>query len=72
MNVAELTITDLEEIKELFRSVFTAPPWNEDWSDGQQLDEYMRDLIEVRGFLLYGSEENVQRKSSFGYYCYVF
>jgi aminoglycoside 6'-N-acetyltransferase I len=62
MNVAELTITDLEEIKELFRSVFTAPPWNEDWSDGQQLDEYMRDLIEVRGSLLYGlfdSEQNL-------------
>ena len=29
------------EIKSLFREVFSAPPWNEDWSDDDQLDNYL-------------------------------
>ena len=44
----ELSLDDLEEIKALFRSVFTSPPWNEDWSDEEQLTNYLLDLMEVR------------------------
>lgn len=40
MTITEMTIANLNEIKELFKSVFTAPPWNEDWSDERQLDEF--------------------------------
>lgn len=58
MTITEMTIANLNEIKELFRSVFTAPPWNEDWSDERQLDEYLRDLIEVRGSLIFGLFED--------------
>ncbi len=49
-----LSLNDLEEIKRLFREVFMAPPWNDDWSDERQLDEYLRDLLEVRTPLCYG------------------
>ena len=57
MIIEEMTSQDLMEIKNLFRSVFSGPPWNEDWSDDQQLDEYLKDLIEVRGSLLFGLYE---------------
>ena len=58
MNIKELSINDLPEIKELFRAVFTGPPWNEDWSDDNQLDEYMKDLTEVRNSLIFGLYED--------------
>ena len=60
MIIREIAPQDLEEIKKLFRSVFSSPPWNEDWSDEQQLDEYLKDLIEVRGSLLFGLYEEEQ------------
>ena len=53
MIIRELDQSYFEKLKELFRSVFSAPPWNEDWSD-EQLDSYMRELIEVRGSIIYG------------------
>ncbi|MBQ7507529.1 MAG: GNAT family N-acetyltransferase [Lachnospiraceae bacterium] len=60
MNIQEIFESDLEEIKDLFRSVFTGPPWNEEWSDEEQLNEYLKDLIEVRGSLLFGLYEEEQ------------
>jgi len=45
------------EIMSLFKEVFSAPPWNEDWSDDDQLDNYLKDLTEVRNPLLYGLYE---------------
>ena len=60
MIIKEIFLSDLEEIKKLFRSVFSGPPWNEDWCDEEQLDEYMKDLIEVRGSLLFGLYEENQ------------
>lgn len=45
------------EIRSLFKEVFSAPPWNEDWSDDDQLDNYLKDLTEVRNPLLYGLYE---------------
>ncbi len=53
MRIAELTITDLEEIKELFRAVFTAPPWNEDWCGGTEyfIEEFcIRNECQKMGF----------------------
>ncbi|MBR3019706.1 MAG: GNAT family N-acetyltransferase [Clostridia bacterium] len=41
-------------IRELFFSVFTAPPWNDDWSDSEQLDLYLQDLIGQNNSLTYG------------------
>ena len=58
MIIRELSIADLEKIKKLFVSVFSSPPWEEDWSDEEQLDEYLKDLIEVRNSLIYGLYED--------------
>ena len=58
MIIRELTIDDIEIMKELFKSVISGPPWYEDWSDGKQLDEYFRDLIEVRNPVNFGLYED--------------
>jgi len=54
MTIKELDKSYNDEIKRLFREVFSAPPWNEDWSDERQLEEYLLDLTEVRNPLLFG------------------
>ena len=54
MIIKELNSTNLKEIKPLFLEVFTAPPWNEDWSDEKHLDNYLKDLTEVRNPLVFG------------------
>ncbi len=54
LELKELYLLEIEKIKPLLLDVFMSPPWNEDWSDKKQFDEYLRDLIEVRGSLLYG------------------
>ena len=44
MELKRLSINDKEAIKELFTGVFTGEPWNDDWSDSKQLDQYIEDL----------------------------
>ena len=46
-----------EAIKEVFVSVFTREPWNDDWSDEMQLDLYITDLIGQNYSLTYGLYE---------------
>lgn len=41
-------------VKALFTDVFTAEPWNDDWSDRQQLDLYLQDLMGQSNSLTYG------------------
>ena len=53
MNIKEINTSSLEEVKNLFKGAFGGPPWNEKWKD-DQLDEYMHDLIDVRGSLVFG------------------
>lgn len=48
----------LEQIKALFVSVFTTEPWNDDWSDPQQLNCYLMDLIGQSNSLSYGLFED--------------
>lgn len=45
MELKELTMQDMPEIREKFLHVFTAEPWCDDWSDGKQLDDYLEDLM---------------------------
>ena len=45
---------ETEKVKELFKSVFCAEPWNDDWSDGEQLDAYIKDLMCQNWSLSYG------------------
>ena len=54
MELKELTIQDRDSITNLFRSVFTNEPWNDDWSDQAQLDAYIHDLIGQNNSLTLG------------------
>lgn len=54
MELTQLDINDKETIKELFRTVFTREPWNDDWSDDGQLDAYITDIIGNRNSLTFG------------------
>ncbi len=44
MDLKKLTVDDMNEMKQFFRNVFTNPPWNEDWSNDEQLSAYINDL----------------------------
>ena len=46
--------SEFPQIKELFTSVFTRDPWNDDWSDERQLNLYLMDLIAQSNSLTYG------------------
>ena len=49
---------DIESIKMLFLSVFTTEPWNDDWSDLNQLNLFLKDLIGQNNSLTYGIYED--------------
>ena len=49
-----LSLKDKEEIKKVFTGVFTKAPWYDDWSDKEQLDLYICDLIGQGYSLTYG------------------
>ena len=54
MELKRLSINDKEAIKELFTGVFTGEPWNDDWSDREQLDCYIDDLCGQNYSLTFG------------------
>ena len=54
LNLKRLTIKDKEIITDVFTSVFTKEPWNDDWSDTNQLDMYINDLVGQYYSLTYG------------------
>ena len=54
MELSKLTVADREIITELFRDVFTNEPWNDDWSDGDQLYAYITDLTGQSYSLTFG------------------
>lgn len=49
---------EMPAIRELFEGVFTGEPWNDDWSDGEQLDLYLEDLVGQQNSLTYGLYED--------------
>ena len=44
---------ELNGIRELFTAVFTQAPWNDDWSDTEQLDRLLLDLVGQSNSLTY-------------------
>ena len=53
----ELIVLDesyLPQMTELFRSVFTREPWNDDWSDLEMLEQYVREVSGGYHSLNYG------------------
>ena len=58
MEFIRLTPERLEDIKVLFREVFTGEPWNDDWSDDHQLTMYITELVCPENSLTFAMEEN--------------
>ena len=54
MEIKELDISNIEDIKTLFFDIFTNEPWYDDWSDPKQLNAYITDLIGNRNSLSLG------------------
>ena len=54
----ELGMPNLNEVKTFFKSVFTIEPWNDDWSNENQLTEYITDLIGNKTSLTFGLFED--------------
>lgn len=54
----KLDINNIKEIKEFFFDIFTKEPWNDDWSDKNQLHAYIMDLIGNVNSLVHGLFEN--------------
>ncbi len=51
-------MNEIGMIKELFTSVFTIEPWYDDWSNQEQLDLYLSDLVGQSNSLTYGLFED--------------
>ena len=51
-------LNEIGMIKELFTSVFTIEPWNDDWSNQEQLNLYLSDLMGQSNSLTYGLFED--------------
>lgn len=51
-------MNETEAIKELFVGVFAIEPWNDDWSNQEQLDFYLSDLVGQSNSLTYGLFED--------------
>ena len=56
----KIGMEEMPAIRELFAGVFTGEPWNDDWSDGEQLDLYLEDLVGQQNSLTYGLYEDGQ------------
>ena len=56
--IKRLSTDEKENIKDLFVSVFTNEPWNDDWSDKTQLELYITDLTGQSYSLTYGLYDN--------------
>ena len=54
LKLKRLNIEDKVAITNVFTGVFTKEPWNDDWSDKNQLDMYITDLIGQGYSLTYG------------------
>lgn len=59
-NFKRIGINEIEIIKELFINVFTREPWNDEWSNQEQLDLYLFDLVGQNNSLTYGLFEDEQ------------
>lgn len=56
--IKKLSVDFIEEIKTLFAEIFTNEPWNDDWSDENQLHNYILDLTGNRNSLAVGLFED--------------
>ena len=50
----KLSMDDLDQIKSFFTDIFTKEPWNDDWSDENQLDAYLTERCGAFNSLTFG------------------
>lgn len=60
MEIRRITTKELEQVKELFVSVFCQEPWNDDWSDENQLNLYLTELLDTKNALCFGLYDKEQ------------
>ena len=60
--LVELDDSYLSQMEELYKEAFGGAPWNDDWSDGVQLNEYMRDISGAEGKSKNGSCRHGERQ----------
>lgn len=54
MNIREIDVAQIDQIKTLFFRIFTGKPWNDDWSNPVQLHSYIMDIIGNPNSLSFG------------------
>ena len=54
ISLIELNESYLPQMAKLYREAFAGEPWNDDWSDTKQLNEYMKDISKAYNALNYG------------------
>jgi ribosomal protein S18 acetylase RimI-like enzyme len=54
MSLIELDDSYLLQMAELYKEAFSGEPWNDDWSDKNQLIEYIKDISKAYNALNYG------------------
>lgn len=54
ITLIELNESYLPQMAELYKEAFSGEPWNDDWSNAEQLSEYMKDICLGYNALNYG------------------
>lgn len=54
LTLIELDESYLPKMAELYKEAFSGEPWNDDWSNAEQLSEYMKDISMGYNALNYG------------------
>jgi ribosomal protein S18 acetylase RimI-like enzyme len=54
LSLIELDDSYLLQMAQLYQEAFSGEPWNDDWSDTKQLNEYMKDISRAHHALNYG------------------
>lgn len=60
MEIKQCMMLDFNDIKDLFTDVFTKNPWNDDWSNENQLNAYLMDLMGQQNSLTFGLYDKEQ------------
>lgn len=54
MEIKKLSMQNENEIRDVLRDAFSAPPWNDDWSDEDMFRKYIEDIVGPKNALAFG------------------
>lgn len=58
MEIRELKMQDSKDVEGMMLKIFSVEPWNDDWSDREQLRQYVQELMGNRNSLSFGLYED--------------